>query len=156
MHAQSSARIPMSFHESLNLITSKSLLRAGEVHARYRVVKENTDLLDRLVDVPMTKQECGQVLGYYMRHVYALSPAGKPGEHRDENDMLANARRELSALLQHDLDPVYFQGAARAGWQMHCREAQYPLADGYEMWSDAELTNELIWCIDCLIEDVNR
>lgn len=114
-----------------------------------KVLTENTDLLDRLVDVPMTKQECGQVLGYYMQYVANASPA-------IETESYANARRELSALLQYDLDPFYFRGAAMAGEQIECRRTGYPLADGYEMWTDEQLTIELEWCIDCMIEGIER
>ncbi|GAA5229217.1 hypothetical protein [Arthrobacter cryoconiti] len=106
-------------------------------------------LLERLVDVPPTRQECAQILAYFMPHIAGASPA-------IEDTDYGQARRELSAALHHDLVEYFFVEAADLGQEITNRATGWASDDKYKDTTDMSLADGFSFVIDRLVDGVNR
>lgn len=106
-------------------------------------------LLDRLVDVPPTKEECAQVLAFFLQRVADSSPA-------IEGSAYGQARRELSAAIHHDLSPNYFVEGVELGQEITVRASGFRGAGPYSHLSADALEDGFSFIVDCLVEDVSR
>lgn len=105
----------------------------------------NTDLIDRLVDVPLTLQEAGQALAYYLPLVVDNSPADAA------KDWYLVARLHCGALVGKYLDQTLFCEAAWVGEEI-TRRRNGEIGDcTYEDWTLAQLIDDLSTSIDQLI-----
>lgn len=107
------------------------------------------DLLDRLVDVPPTKQEGAQILAFFLPLVADSSPAIEPTAY-------GQARRELSAAVHHDLKDAYFEEAVELGRELTVRAAGFVGAGPFSHLSNVALDGAFDMIVDCLVEDVTR
>jgi hypothetical protein len=105
----------------------------------------NLDLIDAFVDEPLTVEEAGQVLAYYLPFVAAYSPAGSHG-----NWFLA-ARLQCSAMVGKFLDPRAFTEAAILGEEIHSRRAGHDGEPCYADWSMGQLFDDLATAIDQML-----
>lgn len=105
----------------------------------------NTDLIDRLVEVPLTTAEAGQVLAHYLPLVVDNSPADA------HKNWYLVARLHCGVLVGKFLDPALFNEAAWIGEEIRARRVG---ADGdctYEDWTMDQLHEELATTIDQLL-----
>jgi len=105
----------------------------------------NTDLIDRLVDVPLTVSEAGQVLAYYLPLVDAQSPAESWKNH------YLVARLHIGALLGKSLDRTVFMEGAEVGAELYARRTGRDGDCTYEDWTLEQLHVELSTIIDQLL-----
>lgn len=118
-------------------------------HPTKPALAASLDLLDRLVDVPPTKQECRQILTHFMPLVADASPAV-------EDTAYGQARRELSAALHHDLVDDFFLEAADLGQEITTRAAGFITVGQYSHLEDMNLAVSFAFVIDRLVDGVNR
>lgn len=109
----------------------------------------NTDLLDRLVDVPPTRNECAQILAFFLPRVADSSPAIEDTEY-------GQAHRELSAAVQHGLKESEFVEAVILGHEITVRASGFKGAGPYSHFPDDHIARAFSFIVDCLVEDVNR
>jgi len=105
----------------------------------------NSDLIDRLVDVPLTIQEAGHVLAYYLPLVDAESPAESWKNH------YLVARLHIGALLGRFLDRATFLSAVEVGTEIWARRNGQETSNGYTLWTLEQLHVELSTIIDQLL-----
>ena len=112
-------------------------------------VSKPADLLDRLVDVPPTKDECAQILAFFLPRVADCSPAV-------EGSAYGQARRELCAATHLDLKPLYFEEGVELGQEVTVRASGFQTAGPYSHLSADALEDAFSFIVDCLVEDVSR
>lgn len=105
----------------------------------------NTDLIDRLVDVPLTPAEAGQVLAYYLPLVVDNSPADS------HKNWYLVARLHCGALVGKSLAPSLFNEGAWIGEEIRARRSGAGGDCTYEDWTMAQLFEELATTIDQLL-----
>ena len=109
----------------------------------------NTDLLDRLVDVPPSKEECAQILAFLLPKVADSSPA-------IEDTVCGQARRELSAALHLDLVDDFFLESVDLGQELTLRAAGFTGMGPFSNLSDLDLDDAFSFVIDRLLDGVDR
>lgn len=106
----------------------------------------NTDLLDRLVEVELTRAEAAQVLAFYLPLVDAESPVDSWKNH------YLVARLHIGAVIGRSLGMGSFVSAAYLGAEIWARRNNYPTDATYENWSMDQLFEDLSTEIDALLD----
>lgn len=106
----------------------------------------NTDLIDRLVEVEMTRDEAAQVLAYYLPLVDAESP-----DESWKNHYLV-ARLHIGAAIGRNLGHVTFMSAATLGAEIHARRRGTVTDPSYDDWTMDQLFKDLSTEIDALLD----
>lgn len=115
-------------------------------HTLTRPALTNTDLIDRLVDVELTREEAGQVLAYYLPLVDAQSPAESWKNH------YLLARLHVGAAIGRSLGHVTFMSAATLGAEIYARRRGTITDPSYDDWTMEQLFTDLADEIDALLD----
>lgn len=115
-------------------------------HTLTRPALTNTDLIDRLVEVELTREEAGQVLAYYMPLVDAESQEGSWKNH------YLVARLHLGAAIGRSLGLVTFMSAAILGAEIYARRRGTETDPSYDDWTMDQLFKDLSTEIDALLD----
>lgn len=97
----------------------------------------NTDLVDKLVEVPLIRAEAGQVLAYYLPLVDAMSPEGAWKNH------FLVARLHLGALVGRALDRHTFVSAVELGSEVYARRTGAVRDVSYSLWTEDQLFEDM-------------
>jgi len=106
----------------------------------------NTDLLDRLVEVELSRDEAAQVLAYYLPLVDAESPADSWKNH------YLVARLHVGAAVGRSLGMIGFASAAVLGAEIYARRRGTATDPSYSLWSMDDLFKDLATEIDQLLD----